>query len=733
MSPSSRALAWLGLFLFACGARRSPTAPAAPSDAGYLDYVLNAPEFQPVRSSPALEIGRWNTWLYMPWRYRWTIGTGDEGGQFCQRYGINGGVSDHGQGPLPWLEKWGLRFYNDHTAGKGALYLLPGGLDAGLRDPRAVRPRPLGPGLRAELEETLARNIRALRTSPLRVAYALDDEISTGSLARPAVWRLDGDDAAYGRWLRAYYGTGAAPAPVPRWVGPDDIRPELGKALGEIDLSPFLDRMTYNDSAWANFIGALVERCNREDPETPCGFVGGQAPGLFGGYDWAKLARKIQFVEAYDLGSASAILRSFAPRIPRVTTHFHRENGEGRSSLSGQDSWLAWHSFAHGDRGMIGWVDGWFEAGNSPRPWLDRFAPTLRELGGTLGRKMVGARWLGDGIAIYYSHPSIQVSWCLDAEPHGASWPRRNDDHRLGTSHLVRKAWEEMLTDAGLRYDFLSYAEVAARGVPAEVRVLILPACYALSAIEARRIADFTTAGGTVIADFACGLFDPHGRGRRRGALDDLFGVAHDGTEIRGDFFGGRLWVETDQEKGYAYRRYSELFATTQPRLQNGFAVAERRLPVGTEHRAGRGRAVYLNLSPQRYLMKRQEGTSTAADARVFLAPVLAALPGSPWISARPLGRPAGAPPLHLEITAWSQGGRTLVFVLQDASISGTPRGGAAAEDLVEGKTPIEVRLTAPVTGAVDERTGRRLPDGDRFTFDLAMTEAVLFSFSGTR
>lgn len=745
MPRPSCALAWLAPLLLACGPGPAATSPAQPpraaaSDAGYLDYVLNAPEFRPVRSGPALEVGRWDTWLYMPWRYRWTIGTGDEGGLFCRRYGINGGVSDHGRGPLAWLERWGLRFYNDHTAGKGDLFLIPGqapggrkGMDQALRDPRAVRPRPLGPTLRAELEETLARNIRALRASPQRVAYALDDEISTGSLARPAAWRLDGDDAAYARWLRAYYGPGATPAP--RWVGPDEVRPELGKALGEIDLSPFLDRMTYNDSVWADFIGALVERCNREDPETPCGFVGGQAPGLFGGYDWAKLARKIQFVEAYDLGSAPAILRSFAPRIPRATTHFHKEAGR---STAGQDSRLAWHTFAHGDRGLIGWVEGWFEEGpkgqaGRPRPWLDRFAPTLRELGGVQGKKLVGARWLGDGIAIYYSHPSIQVSWCLDAEPHGASWPRRNDDHRLGTSHLVRKAWEEMLTDAGLRYDFLSYAEVAAHGVPPEVRVLILPACYALSAVEARRIADFATAGGTVIADFACGLFDPHGKGRRRGALDDLFGVAHDGTETRADFFAGRLWVETDQEKGYGYHRYRELFATAQPRLQQGFAVAERRLPVtaeGAGRPAGRGRAVYLNLSPQRYLMNREEGTATEAQRRVFLAPVFAALRGAPWIRARPLG-PAAAPPFRLETTAWSKDGRTLVFVLQDAEISGTATGGGTAEGLVEGRVPVEVRLTAPVTGVVDERTGRRLPDGDRFTFTLEATEAVLFSFAG--
>jgi hypothetical protein len=698
-----------------------------PTDAGYLEYVRNAPEFRPVRQDPALLIGRWDTWLYMPWRYRWTIGTGDEGGRFAQLYGINGGVSDHARGPLPWFERWGLRFYNDHTAGKGALFLNRkdyGDLEKATRDPQAVRTWPVGPLLEKDLEATIVRNVRALRQSPLRVAYSLDDEISTGVLTRPLPWRLEREDEGYASWLATYYGGRAGGrAPEPRYVTPDDVRGELRGPLGEIDLSPLLDRMTYNDSVWANFVGRLVEVCNREDPSTPCGFVGGQAPNLWGGYDWAKLAKKIQFVEAYDLGVAQEILRSFSPAdaMPRVTTHFH-DDKRG----AGNDVWQAWHYFAHGNRGMIGWVEGWFEADGRPRPWLDRFRPALHELG-RQGKKLVGGRWLHDGIAIYYSHPSIQVSWVLDAEPHGRTWPNRNDDHRLGTSHLVRQAWTLLLEDAGLQYDFLAYDQVVLQGVPEEYKVLILPSCFALSTIEAQRISDFAARGGTVVADFACGLFDPHGRGRERGALDDLFGVRHDGRETREDFFGGRLWVETDQDKGYDYKAFRELFETASPRLHRGFAVAERNLPVEQVRQAGQGRAAYLNLSPQRYLMYREEGTATAEHREAFLAPVLAAV--TPWIRVRSISPQR---PVPLEATSWSKDGRTLVFVLQNVPVVGTSTGQGGAKGLVEARIPVEVRLAAPVTGVVDERTGERLPDGDRFVFQLETTEAVFFSFAGS-
>ena len=87
-----------------------------------------------------------------------------------------------------------------------------------------------------------------------------------------------------------------------------------------------------------------------------------------------------------------------------------------------------------------------------------------------------GATWLHDGVAIYYSHASIQLGWILDAEAHGKTWVNRNGDDRLGSAHHVRHAWENMLRDSDLQYNFLSYVDVIQHGVPDEYKVLILPA-----------------------------------------------------------------------------------------------------------------------------------------------------------------------------------------------------------------------------------------------------------------
>jgi len=706
------------------------TARAVPADEDpYLRYVRTAPEFQSVRQDPEVMIGRWDTWIYMPWRYQWSIGTGEEGGRFCRDYGFNGGFTDHGHGPLEWLEKWNLRFYNDHTAAKGYLYLRGSGGKSSFRkyqlDARSVRgdsegPKPIDQAMLDKLRGIVRDHVGNIKGSPMRVAYALDDEISWSIFVVPIPWRLNDDDGLYARWLDSYYGPDKAPEP--QFVTPEFTRAQLDRPLGQLDFSPLLDRITYNDSLWAIFLGKLVECANEADPETPCGFVGGQSPNMWGGYDYAKLMHKIQFIEAYDLGSSQEIVRSLSPHdaMPVVTTHFHKD-----ARGSANDIWQAWYYFAHGNRGMIGWVEGWFDGGK-PRPWLDDFKPTLKELGGVQGPKLVGARWIHDGVAIYYSHPSIQVSWVLDAEAHGKTWPNRGSDYKLGTSHLTRKAWEYLLADSGMQYDFVAYDRVVVDGVPDEYKVLILPACYALSDVEAERIADFCRRGGTVIADFACGIFDQHGRGRTRGALDELFGVEHDGTETAADFFADRLWVETDQDRGFSYDKYRELFNTLDCKLNEGFAVAERRLPVAHVEKQGEGTAVYLNLSPQRYLQHREEGTASDALRDLFVRPVTSA-GVAPRVK---VTGPDGTRPAKCEVTYWHNDGRVYMFVVQNARVTGSSFGGGGAAGLESRAVPITVELAIPVKDAVDERTGQRLGDGRTFQFDFNMVEALLFSFA---
>jgi hypothetical protein len=666
----------------------------------------------------------------MPWTYQWTIGYNDASGQWCQAHGYNGAFIDRDAieangsttGRLDWINQFRLRFYVDHAAGKGLLHLWDGNkVKPHLPELHStgIRPVPLNAATRSALENTLRRSIAAVKASPWRGAYALDDEISWGHFVHPAMWQITDDPDAYPRWLGEVYGP-AAPK-RDRWISYDDLRPKLSAwSVAEFDASPLLDQWSFNDSLWSNFVGDLVEFANTLDPATPCGLDGGQMPSPFGGYDYAKLMRKVQFIESYNLGSSQAIIRSFNPHnaLPAVTSLFHKSADD--------DIWQTWYYLAHGNRGHIAWVDKWFD-GATPQPWHEVDAPAFLEAGRKIGPLMNSAEWKHDGIAIYYSHASIQLGWVLDAQAHGKTWINRNGDERLSSAAHVRHAWENMLRDSGLQYNFLNYVDVIQRGVPAEYRVLILPACLCLSDAEARAIRGFCERGGTVIADYLPGVWDQHGKGREGGgALDDVFGVKHDPTMRIADIFGGKLWVEVDQDANFSWKTYDEFLTSQNTCLTDpsGFHKAVRSMAVDHVATFGRGRAVLMNLSPQWYNACRVAGAEAAKHREVFIHHITEAGVG-PWV--RIAG--AGEREHGYEITYWSlPNGRTLLFVCLNPEIRGTSLGGGNAVGLKTETVPITLRFRSPVREARDERTGRDLGDGTEFNFDWKQNEAVALS-----
>src|SRR5665213_2405889 len=331
----------------------------------YETYVNTSRDFKPVKQEKAWCYKAFPSWTNMPWTYQWTIGYTQASGQWSVDHGYNGAFIDHGDvgtpasptGRLDWIDQFKLRFYMDHTANKHYLHLWDGNeLKPHLGELRSggVRAVPVNAALGRKLESAIRQHINAVKSSPNRGAYALDDEISWGHFVHPTMWCVTDDKAAYHAWLKEIYGKDAPKRE--KWITYDDIQPKLRTwTIADFDASPLMDQWTFNDSYWNNFLGDLVEYSNTLDPQTPCGFVGGQAPNAFGGYDYAKVMRKVQFIESYNIGSSQAIIRSFNPHnaIPAVTTHFHRSADD--------DIWQTWYYLAHGNRGFIGWVDGWFD------------------------------------------------------------------------------------------------------------------------------------------------------------------------------------------------------------------------------------------------------------------------------------------------------------------------------------------------------------------------------------
>ena len=134
------------------------------------------------------------------------------------------------------------------------------------------------------------------------------------------------------------------------------------------------------------------------------------------------------------------------------------------------------------------------------------------------------ARRLHDGIAIHYSHSSINAAQLLGKE------------EQISRVRDVVK----LIEDLGLG-DFVAtrdrggrprHPSDAKRGNGAtgqaglgRYRMLILPQSLAISDKEKAQIEAFVRAGGTVIADRDAGLMDGKCRRRPAGMLDSLFGI----------------------------------------------------------------------------------------------------------------------------------------------------------------------------------------------------------------
>ena len=695
----------------------------------YALYVRSSQDFKRVKQDRALLEKAWPGWIFMPWTYQWGIGYTEESGKWSREHGYNGafldgngGEPDSPTGKLAWIDRFKLKFYLDHAARKGYLHLWDGGKQkphlAELHG-NGIRPVPINAALGEKLKGYLRENISKVKSSPNRAAYALDDEASWGHFVHPTMWRITDDAAAYPAWLREIYGAKEAPS-RPQWITYEEIRPKLSEwAVKDFDASPLMDQWSFNDSVWCNFIGDLVEYSNSLDPETPCGLVGGQAPNAFGGYDYAKLMRKVQFIEAYDLGSSQAIIRSFSPRnaVPAVTSQFHQSSED--------DIWQIWHYLARGNRGHIGWVENWFD-GEKPRDWHDKVAPHLLEAGQKIGPLMRDAEWMHDGIALYYSHPSIQLGWILDAQAHGKTWINRDGDHRLGASHLGRQAWENMLRDSGLQYKFLSYVDVLQAGIPPDVKTLVLPACFCLSDAEAQAIGAFCRKGGTVIADYLPGVWDQHGRGRTSGgALDRMFGVSHPSSMTSADVFGNNpLWCEVDQDANFGWKTYAELMTNgnTCVKDSSGFNKAVRNMATSSSANFGSGKAILLNLSPQWYNAYRTQGFEAAKKRVAFLKHVN---PAQRWVEIEN----AGAAEFGYEITCFRKpDGRKILFLCWNSEIGGTELGGGNAVGLKTGTVEITLKFASLIRNVRDERRGVPLKDGDLFQFRWTCNEAIVLS-----
>ena len=664
-----------------------------------------------IRQSP-----EWNRFVILVWQRQNDV---RRDVALYEEAGLHGFHIDRGVGEDE-LVRFSLRrkfpYYVDHAAGKGILY-LSNDLRPQVTGKKAllVRPNSLSdPSVIKSLKDQLRHNVSTTKKG-LVYAYAFDDEISLGSFNSPAEVDIHPRSLAwYRKWLANRYGsierlnhtwgTDYASFDSIQPAGFEDVRTSASAPpIANWNLSRWLEWRHFMDYQFAQVLADLTRFTNTLDPNIPAGFVGGQQPSAYGGYDYALLSRAVQWMEGED-----DLLRSFwgRPRRPHVQTY-------GITGSEAQDTWSLWHRLAHGNQATIAWPEGWFRDTPATRKrelnlQVARLAPVFREIQGPVSEFIVNpdSYLETDPIGLYYSHPSIRVSWAMDAITHGSSWPNRSsslDEDNLTSAHL-RRSWGTLLRDLGYQYDYISYLDVQEGRVDlsARFKVIILPQVICLSDAEADALRRFVKSGGTLVADNLPGILTETGRGRKPGALDDLFGVSRDESQ---GYLNGRTLTEIDGE--HFNQPFPRRLHAYEGALKRGaLVIYERgtRLPKEKKH------AVYLNLTPAAYWYPSYRNSEVGKQWRELLGKILLDAGLQPRVQ---IDGSTG-----MESLLWRHGDEYCLVILDN----GETHSGPSRE--------ITIRLNIPVRSIRNLRTGKTFGDVSSFSDAFVPSEANLYTFN---
>ncbi len=707
-------------------------------------YPVGALESVPViRPRP-----EWRQFIILVWQWqndvRRDVALYDRAG--LHGFHIDRGVGEEESVRLSLARKF--PYYVDHAAGKGILYLYKDVQKSITGKPALqIRPHSLAdPQTITTLKGRLRHNVGTTRRG-LVYAYAFDDEISSGVFNNPVEVDVHPLSVAwYRRWLahryrsvknlNAAWATAFAAFEDVEPVGFDQARKTAaGPPFASWNLAPWMEWRHFMDYQFAQVLADLTRYTNTLDPRIPAGFVGGQQPSAYGGYDYALLSRAVQWMEPSDLDT-NEILRSFWNRPRRIQVQTYQAGGSHK-----KDVWILWHWLAHGNQATVAWPEGWMQdtSGGTRElsPVIAQLAPTFREIQGRAGEFIVSpdSYLETDPIGLYYSHPSIRAGWAMDSITHGATWPKRVtsiDDGNLSSAHL-RLAWCKLLEDLGYQYDFVSYLDVTEGrvGLADRFKVIVLPQTVSLSDREAQALREFVRAGGVLIADALCGLLTETGRGRSPGILDELFGIQRD--EARG-YLNGRSITEVDAEyfdRPFPMRlgayagalQYRSMVVYERGTRATSGAIGEAAggAEVLVRRTVGRGQTLYLNLTPLAYAYFPFRSGKIGAAWRQVMGTALIDAGLRPRVETH-LGDEREP---WMESLLWRNANRYCLVLLKN------PGEAPEAMTVIEQEPrEITVKLQLPVRGIRNVRTGKVLGDGSVFTDHFTPWEANLYEFA---
>lgn len=394
-----------------------------------------------------------------------------------------------------------------------------------LDDPDVLR-------LLADISRTAARNKAVYNMN----YYFVGDEGSLTSYTDPVDFDFGPHTLKNFRaWLRgAYASLGALnrswKTDYETW---DVVTPETTDEAHKSGVFPrWADHRTYMEVSFANAYRVVRDAVTEADPQGHIALSGTQVTTPYDGCDWYRLDQIIDDFLSYDGGNQWDLHRCFAKPGARVGFW----TGYGRRGIGVQhEIWSAALS------GVL--FPNLFWSYSVVNPDLT-FSRSGRDMGAVfqslrfegLGRLLMEAERVGDGIGVHYSMASVHAAGILGLHAKESDEPKQGEAPPVPNLPADRDGWARGLSDLGFSYDFVSYDQVEKGGLdPARLRVFVLPLSLAVSPAELLSIEAFVRAGGIVVADGAPGLLDEHCAWRPEGLLNELFGITTPDSSQRAD------------------------------------------------------------------------------------------------------------------------------------------------------------------------------------------------------
>ena len=454
-------------------------------------------------------------------------------------------------------------------------------------------PKDIDPAVNEQRLKNVAKYVRATRRYGVP-AYSSHEERGASDYGS-----LESGKIAFRAYLKARYGIVATASEAwgKAYTTWDQFAPiSLVDSRKGKNPTPWNDYRDFVDDTWKRLsVTSFAQAVKAEDPKAIGGYNASGGITADGGYNWPDMFRETDFTIEYPSGRhgvKTEVMRSFIPGKILFYLGYQRN----RKAIDSE----VWHCALHGASGVVNFIPiadhySYIHPTFAPTKVSNWWMEAVRDLSRGMGKTLMERKRENDGVAILYSHDSLQR---LHFDDFGEKPKGRMRGAKLYQTALDR--FQDVLEALSLQYDYVDEKGINA-GVLKNFRVLCLPMAIALGEETLSTLRTFVEDGGTIISDSEAALYE---RDLKRRSDDwfskEVFGVAYAPQEV-----ALSAYKEVKANGGWAGAEFSgQTFATTDGKraveLQGGSAAAAfaDETPALIEKTLGKGRGILLNFVP---------------------------------------------------------------------------------------------------------------------------------------